>query len=430
MTSPRLWTKTGGLILLILMFAADWLIATGYDAGWELLGMLLLKDSLLLAAAAWWYQQQVRLPIRAVVAAIDGETANGIIDLTTRLDGHGVTAALGDACNRFNSISDEAMTELSLSASRLIPISKELADSYGFQAQRAGMQRLYSQTVASAVGKMQQAADIVYDQIDATNRVITETQHSVASCQAVFQDTALSMNQLTEQIDQASTRVSDLATQSKAIGSIIDVINGIADQINLLALNAAIESARAGEHGRGFAVVASEVRSLAERTQRSTLEVRRVIETIQRGTAQAVDSMHDGRTQAGKTQALAVTSGRELSDIENRVGEISGIALEILQAMEQQRTTAGETQSSADALVNLEQITPDDGETICVSADDLLKLGRSLRSKVQRFAVSVDGWNESLRGNRCTRSAAPAGGIGRAHEGTGPQPGNDDVTLF
>jgi methyl-accepting chemotaxis protein len=322
----------------------------------------------------------------------------------------GPGAGLVDALDRFNASCDAALTELSASAGRLIPISKELADGYGFQAQRAGMQRIYSQTVASAVDKMQDAAQAVYGQVDATNRALTDTQENVSSCRAVFRETAASMNQLAEQIDRATKRVSELAQQSHDIGRIIDVINEIADQTNLLALNAAIEAARAGEHGQGFAVVADEVRSLAERTQRSTLEVRKVIEAIQGETTSVVGTMREGRALAGRTRELAEASGKQLGDIDNGVGEISAIAGAIMQAMEQQRATASETQSAVEALINLDGIDPAEDEVSCVSADDLAKLGEALRTKLQRFVISADGWDENLRANRCPERRSPSTG--------------------
>src|SRR5690606_12947402 len=103
--------------------------------------------------------------------------------------------------------------------------------------------------------------------------------------------TSAMMTTLATDITRASQAVSELNENSKTIGSVLEVIRGVADQTNLLALNAAIEAARAGEQGRGFAVVADEVRTLASRTQRSTDEIQGMISLLQSGTTKAVDSM-------------------------------------------------------------------------------------------------------------------------------------------
>ncbi|MDJ0738814.1 MAG: methyl-accepting chemotaxis protein [Gammaproteobacteria bacterium] len=396
--------------------------------GWPLFVGGLAQDLVLLGIAWLLYRHLILTPLRNADATLARAADLTRIDFTLRLPGgrSGPVGVLSDRLNRLNETCDTALTDLASSAGRLVPMSKELADSYGFQAQRAGMQRLYSQTVASSVGKMQDVAQSVSGQVEATNRALAEAQSSVQSCQAVFRETAVSMDQLSEQIDQTSQRVGALAEQSSDIGRIIDVINEIANQTNLLALNAAIEAARAGAHGRGFAVVADEVRSLAERTHQSTLEVRALIETIQGNTSSVVATMNEGLALAGRTQQLAVASGDELEDIDNRVSDISAIAAEIVVAVEEQKATAGESLSAVDALVNLNAIAPDEGESSCVTAGDLAKLGDAMRSKVNRFVVAGDGWDENLRNNRCAERRAPQSEAATASD----DGANADVTLF
>jgi methyl-accepting chemotaxis protein len=158
----------------------------------------------------------------------------------------------------------------------------------------------------------------------------------------VVSDTVASIQSLAAEVERAAGVIQNLQKDSEAIGAVLDVIKGIAEQTNLLALNAAIEAARAGEQGRGFAVVADEVRTLASRTQHSTQEIQEMIERLQAGAQQAVEAMAASRRRAEENVEQANLAGQSLGSINGAVATIREMNAQIASAAEQQSAVAAE----------------------------------------------------------------------------------------
>jgi methyl-accepting chemotaxis protein len=109
------------------------------------------------------------------------------------------------------------------------------------------------------------------------------------------------IEEMNEAISTVVEKTESVNTQSNEIKSVMGLIGDIAEQTNLLALNAAIEAARAGEQGKGFAVVSEEIRKLAEKTQKSLLEIEIVINTLSQSTTETVEGIH---TQSEKIEDI------------------------------------------------------------------------------------------------------------------------------
>ncbi len=155
----------------------------------------------------------------------------------------------------------------------------------------------------------QEAAQIAF-------KVSEETGQQTIQGQEMITNIIAKMDNLVQQMKQASKDIEALNEHSKNISDLVGNISGIADQTNLLALNAAIEAARAGEQGRGFAVVADEVRQLASRTNTTTEEIVTVVDENMNLTAKAVELINACQSQAGEALDLSTQAGQVIEQVE------------------------------------------------------------------------------------------------------------------
>lgn len=145
------------------------------------------------------------------------------------------------------------------------------------------------------VRKVEEQVALVGGNLEEVRRAVDSAFSASERGQAILKDVVQSMRTIEESVFSVREIAGRLGESSREIGSITDLITGIAEETNLLALNAAIEAARAGEAGRGFAVVAEEVRKLAEESAQAAQKIAALIREVQQGVEKAVSSVEESR---------------------------------------------------------------------------------------------------------------------------------------
>lgn len=276
---------------------------------------------------------------------------------------------------------------ISASAEQQATASQELSSITAQTDQNVRRQHQATDQVATAINEMSASIDEV------TSRT-SEASDAADNSKLLVNTSSLTINETIEQIKALSVGILDSKTLidevqegTADIVNILVVIKGIADQTNLLALNAAIEAARAGEQGRGFAVVADEVRTLAQNTQKSTVEIETMIQSLENKVSRATTSMNVGSEQAKQIVDRTHEVTRSLSEVEASVSLISDMNIQIATATQQQSEVARDISQQAVEISDISVETGDSAQEISAASDELAKLAADLSDQVKTFKI-------------------------------------------
>lgn len=376
--------------------AWGWIVGSGIYLSdvQELYNQILIKSLLIFAflmtfaaLGSWLIIRDITQPLDAMLASVK-RIASGDLTESIHFNRRDEIGQLGDQISNMTYSLREILLRVDRSASSLKSRTEEMQANTENTCGEMDKQFSEVNLLATAMEEMSCTIKEVAGNAQTTSAATQDATSQTESSKMDVIHSVDSIRDLASSVASATDVMNQLNQHTNKIGDVVSVIREISEQTNLLALNAAIEAARAGEAGRGFAVVADEVRSLASRTQVSTVEIEEIIQQLQSIAADASHSMNQSQAQAQANAELVEKTGNNISNIVEHINCVNDMSNQIASAAEQQSSVASEISSSLIDIRGISENVVTHAHEINHNSEEVNALANELSRRIANFKLT------------------------------------------
>lgn len=345
---------------------------------------------LTIGLANYWLVNLILLRKLRRIAAVANAISNKDVSRRCTMESHDVIGEIVDSFNAMTETLTTMVRRITDTAARLSNEAANLSQAVHHGHEQVRRQQHDTEDTADAMDEMTRRIQDVTRSAGEAASAAQQADQEADSGRRIVSRTITGVDELAGEVEHAAETVKALAQDSDNIGTVLSVIQSVAEQTNLLALNAAIEAARAGEQGRGFAVVADEVRALATRTQHSVEEIRTLVARLRQSGQEAVAALEANRAKARAGSEGAAQAAQALDAIASAIGRISSMNEHIAGLAAEQADFANQVNRSVGEIRQVASDSVSGAEALSATGSQVAAMAEDLRAYVSQFRTRAD----------------------------------------